>query len=108
MQILDVDYIAVNERPVIRIFGKTQSGESVCGFYEGFLPYFYVQGDAAAELLKDISVKQEKVRRKVVGRLGGGVITLNSCSPSQQKKIGPVYTVLWNASLHSLEYMSWE
>ena len=39
-QVLDVDYVMVNEKPVIRIFGKDSEGSSVCAFYEGFLPYF--------------------------------------------------------------------
>ncbi len=44
-QVLDVDYVIVNEKPVIRVFGKDSDGESVCGFYEGFLPFFYAVGD---------------------------------------------------------------
>jgi len=66
MQILDVDYVNVDERPVIRIFGKTKKGESVCGFYEGFLPYFYVRGRKGADLMKNSARKIEQVKRKVV------------------------------------------
>ena len=44
-QVLDVDYVIVNDKPVLRVFGKDAKGESVCGFREGFLPYFYAVGD---------------------------------------------------------------
>ncbi|MDD5416493.1 MAG: DNA polymerase domain-containing protein [Candidatus Aenigmarchaeota archaeon] len=46
LQILDCDYVIVNGKPVVRIFGKTEEGESVCAFYEGFLPYFYLDVDS--------------------------------------------------------------
>jgi DNA polymerase I len=41
-QLLDADYILVNGKPVIRLFGKTPNGKTVCVFYENFRPYFYV------------------------------------------------------------------
>ncbi|MCS7106046.1 MAG: ribonuclease H-like domain-containing protein [Candidatus Aenigmarchaeota archaeon] len=41
-QVLDCDYVFLNNKPVIRIFGKTKENKTVCAFYEGFLPYFYV------------------------------------------------------------------
>ena len=41
IQILDVDYVLVDEKPIIRVFGKTPEGTPVCGFVEGFSPYFY-------------------------------------------------------------------
>lgn len=43
-QILDVDYIQ-NSKPIIRIFGRDEEGKSLCCFYEGFTPYFYVRAD---------------------------------------------------------------
>lgn len=65
LQILDVDYIMVGERPVIRILGKDQEGQVVCGFYEGFLPYFYVEGDVEKCLADNpLVLKIEKVQRK--------------------------------------------
>ncbi len=51
-QILDVDYVLVDEKPVIRIFGKTEDGKTVCGFYDKFSPYFYVEDKKAIEALK--------------------------------------------------------
>ncbi|MEM7826510.1 MAG: DNA polymerase domain-containing protein [Candidatus Aenigmatarchaeota archaeon] len=41
-QLLDVDYIMLENHPVVRILGKTEEGKTVCAFYEGFYPYFYV------------------------------------------------------------------
>ncbi len=62
---MDVDYVMVNERPVLRIFGKDREGKSVCGFYEGFLPYFYAASDDINESLEGLpSIHNvEKVKR---------------------------------------------
>lgn len=56
LQIIDADYVIVNDRPVFRIFGKTKKGESVCAFLEGTLPYFYVHSTddkKVAQLIKN-------------------------------------------------------
>jgi DNA polymerase I len=42
-QLLDCDYTNINNRPVIRLFGKTPDGKTACAFVEGFDPYFYIQ-----------------------------------------------------------------
>ncbi len=67
-QILDVDYVLVDEKPIIRIFGKTEGGETVCGFYNDYLPYFYVDGQRVLEQLKKepqiVDIKE--VERKLV------------------------------------------
>ena len=42
-QLLDCDYVNLNNRPLIRLFGKMQDGKTACAFVEGFDPYFYVQ-----------------------------------------------------------------
>ncbi len=44
-QVLDADYKMVNNKPMVRLFGKDAEGNSVCAFHEGFLPYFYATGD---------------------------------------------------------------
>jgi len=41
-QLLDCDYILVNNSPVVRLFGKTMRDKTVCAFYEDFKPYFYI------------------------------------------------------------------
>lgn len=58
MQILDCDYIVLNNKPLIRIFGRTESGEAVCGFYDNFLPYFYLQIDE--DKIEDAKFEMEK------------------------------------------------
>jgi len=41
-QVLDSDYVLVNNKPIVRLFGRTDKGKSVCVFYDKFHPYFYV------------------------------------------------------------------
>jgi DNA polymerase, archaea type len=43
MQILDMDYFFATNKPVIRIFGRTDKGQSVCALYDQLLPYFYIK-----------------------------------------------------------------
>jgi DNA polymerase I len=68
LQVIDVDYILVNEKPIVRIFGKTQIGEAVCIFYEGYKPYFYAEGERVKDLLEEEPQVQniEKVSRTLV------------------------------------------
>lgn len=42
MQVLDVDYKLLNNRPIVRIFGRSKDGKSYCVFVKGHLPYFFV------------------------------------------------------------------
>ena len=64
-QILDVDYTLVDERPIIRIFGKGEKGETVCGFFENYEPYIYVMGEGVEDGIKDENnvVRIERVKR---------------------------------------------
>ncbi|NIO21519.1 MAG: hypothetical protein GTN76_12455 [Candidatus Aenigmarchaeota archaeon] len=64
-QIFDIDYTMVDDRPIVRIFGKTKKGETVCGFYENYLPYFYARGEGVEDAVKGESnmVKVERVER---------------------------------------------
>ncbi len=41
-QLLDCDYIQLNNSPVIRLFGKTKDGKTICAFHENYKPYFYI------------------------------------------------------------------
>jgi len=41
-QLLDCDYIMLGDSPVVRLFGKTKEGKTVCAFYKNYFPYFYV------------------------------------------------------------------
>ena len=67
MQVIDVDYVLVNDRPIVRIFGKTLEGKAVCAFYEDYQPYFYADGKGIRDLLEGESQiqKVEKVSRKM-------------------------------------------
>ena len=54
-QLLDCDYILLGNSPVVRLFGKTKEGKSVCAFYEKYFPYFYIlpkDKSAAKEFLQ--------------------------------------------------------
>jgi len=42
-QLLDCDYVLLNSSPLIRLFGKTKEGETVCTFFKDFYPYFFIQ-----------------------------------------------------------------
>ncbi len=41
-QLLDCDYNILENSPLIRLFGKTKEGKSVCAFFKGYYPYFYI------------------------------------------------------------------
>ncbi|MFH1622994.1 MAG: DNA polymerase domain-containing protein [Candidatus Aenigmatarchaeota archaeon] len=41
-QLLECDYTTINNKPIIRLFGKATDGKTVCAFVEGFDPYFYI------------------------------------------------------------------
>jgi DNA polymerase I len=41
-QLIDADYFRTESGPVIRLFGKTDEGKSICCHVPGFQPYFYV------------------------------------------------------------------
>lgn len=68
IQVLDVDYVLVDEKPIVRIFGKKMDGKTVCVFYDKYLPYFYVDDEKALELIKGNTnvLRKEKVKRKRV------------------------------------------
>jgi DNA polymerase I len=68
IQIVDVDYILVDEKPIVRIFGKTVEGKSACAFYEGYKPYFYAEGEKGRKLMEEEPQVQsiERVSRKMV------------------------------------------
>lgn len=66
-QLLDCDYILVNDKPILRLFGKTAEGKSICAFYDNFKPYFYVRGDYKSVLGDEPQIrKTEQVTKKLV------------------------------------------
>ena len=42
-QLLDSDYFLNGNKPVIRLYGKTAAGKTICVMYDKFKPYFYVK-----------------------------------------------------------------
>ncbi len=61
-QLLDADYI-VTEKPIVRLFGKTEEGRAICVYHEGFYPYFYAEDGELGELPGEKLIRVEKVKK---------------------------------------------
>lgn len=57
-QLLDCDYIMLGNSPVVRLFGKTKEGKTVCAFYKNYFPYFYILPKKSKSKIEDF-LKQE-------------------------------------------------
>ncbi|MBI4177295.1 MAG: hypothetical protein HY516_02915 [Candidatus Aenigmarchaeota archaeon] len=68
LQVLDTDYVVVEDRPIVRIFGKDEDGKTVCGFVKGYFPYFYVMPteDGTGGVEKLISARPEVLKHETV------------------------------------------
>ncbi len=67
-QILDADYTYSNGGPVVRLYGRDESGNSVCCSVLGFEPYFYAKAEPEmAEILK-VRFKEHIKTIEVVSR----------------------------------------
>jgi DNA polymerase elongation subunit (family B) len=68
LQILDCDYTLVNNKPIVRLFCKDIQGESICVFYDKFLPYFYLYGDESKyqEVIDQIKNKYPNLKIEIV------------------------------------------
>ncbi len=71
VQILDVDYFLNGNKPVVRIFGKRENGQTICALVDNFRPYFYTDATPAAidkieELREDqkMGIEYEIVEKK--------------------------------------------
>ena len=67
-QILDADYTYSDGKPVVRLYGRDESGNSVCCFAPGFEPYFYAKAEPEMagilqEKFKEHIKRIEPVRR---------------------------------------------
>ena len=65
-QLIDADYFLNSNKPVVRLFGKTATGNSICAFFDTFLPYFYIRAnEKTKERMREINgiVKIEEVER---------------------------------------------
>jgi DNA polymerase I len=68
IQVLDVDYVTLNEDPIVRIFGKTLDGKTVCAFYEGYRPYFYADFDPEVAKMLDPEKENQVISVEAVKR----------------------------------------
>ncbi len=67
-QILDADYTYSDGKPVVRLYGRDGSGESICCSVPDFEPYFYAKAPPErAEILEE-SFKEHIKRIEVVNR----------------------------------------
>ncbi len=55
IQVIDADYKVLNNRPIVRIFGRSKDGKSVCVFSKGYLPHFYAITQRKEELLQRLA-----------------------------------------------------
>lgn len=67
-QILDADYTYIDSKPVVRLYGRDESGKSVCCFVHDFEPYFYAKAEPELagilqEKFKEHVKKIEQVKR---------------------------------------------
>src|SRR3989344_5755165 len=64
-QLLDADYFLNDNKPVLRLFGRTREGQSVCLLYDKMKPYFYVRCTDARKLavIKDYMTEVEEVEK---------------------------------------------
>ncbi len=67
-QILDADYTYYDGKPVVRLFGRDESGTSICCSVPDFEPYFYAKSPPeSAQILKE-RFKEYIKRIEVVSR----------------------------------------
>lgn len=76
MQILDCDYMMLNNKPLIRLFGKTAEGEAVCALTSKTLPYFYI----------DVKDGLEKAKSEIEKSLGAQAETVEKILPIGYQK----------------------
>jgi len=69
MQVLDCDYIVLGNKPIVRLFGKTEDGGTACAFYDKLTPYLYVKcadlGEMTAAIKRKFGFDSEVVDRTV-------------------------------------------
>ncbi|VVB88392.1 DNA polymerase [uncultured archaeon] len=67
-QILDADYRYSEGKPVVRLFGRDESGNSVCCSVPGFEPYFYAKAGAEMAGVLQARFKEHIKSVEVVSR----------------------------------------
>lgn len=89
-QLFDCDYVIVENSPVVRFFGKTREGKSVCAFLKGVYPYFYV------EVKKQFEETFDKILKRKFPGVVAGTEKINKYIPIgyQTKKTSLVKIIL--------------
>ncbi|VVB93573.1 DNA polymerase [uncultured archaeon] len=67
-QILDADYTYSDGKPVVRLYGRDESGNSVCCSVPGFEPYFYAKAEPEMAATLQEKFKEHIKRIEVVSR----------------------------------------
>lgn len=67
-QILDADYAYSDGKPVVRLYGRDESGNSVCCSMPGFEPYFYAKAEPEMAGILQEKFKEHIKRIEVVSR----------------------------------------
>ncbi|RLJ03321.1 MAG: DNA polymerase elongation subunit [Candidatus Aenigmatarchaeota archaeon] len=62
IQVLDVDYDMLNNRPIVRIFGKDRNGKTYCVCATDLLPYFYIK-----------TTNPKRIEEELRSRFGGEI-----------------------------------
>lgn len=57
-QLIDADYFMFKNKPVVRLFGKTDNGKTITVFYEDFFPYFYVESNVDKKEIEEFLSKR--------------------------------------------------
>ncbi len=86
MQVIDADYVIIEDRPVVRLFGKDEDNKTACGFVRGYFPYFYVlaKDGKTSDAEKFVSTKPEVMKQeRVMKRLPRGF----SATPAEMLKV---------------------
>ena len=69
VQIFDADYKLLNNKPLIRVFGKTDKGRPICVFMKGLLPYFFVDTENKDEVVSRLKGVREVVDIKTIKKI---------------------------------------
>ena len=89
--LLDIDYILEDNRPVIRIFGRTDKGKSIVAFDKSFKPYFYVLAKDPEKTAKDLkelksedfTIENVSIKKKLLNGKEVKVLMVNTRSPKE-------------------------
>jgi len=104
--LIDCDYIIVDEKPIVRLFGRTREGKSITAFYRGYLPYFYIMPKNEADVIDFLKkrfasmlVKIEEVEKFLSVGYSSKKTKLLKITLKDPSKVPQVRTELINSNL---------